>query len=1174
MNDFGTEPDDTRGLNGTPRRALDEAWPTFLEALPEAALVIDPVPAHVVHANGAAEALLGYGIGELRGIAPARLRAEGPSLCQNLVGRTIETGSGQLEHLLLRRADGETVTCSAKATRVGAGPSPVVLARLTILDEGGVGREAGEGEYRTLFEGSSDGIFITSRDGRLLEGNPAGLALLGLTRDDLDRGVDASTLYADADGRRRFQKAIESTQNGRVQEFEMRLRGAGGAILTVRLSATVRHGPSGEVIGYQGIMRDITARTQAERALRSIFASTVSRGGAGLFRPIVKHLAQALGVRWALVARLVPEERAQVMALWSDDGFGENFEYSLADTPCEQVAGEHSCCHWSNVRDAFPNDKLLAEMGVESYIGAPLLDATGTAIGLIIAMHDDTLEAPHIARDTLAVFGASAASELNRLQGEATLHRRDAEHSLYFESVSDIIFVIEPDGVLRSISPSVRQILGYDPDELVGRHFLAAGVLAPASVEPASDFFRAILDTGTASGLHVYEFRTKDGSTVVGEVHSSLIVRDGELDAIVSVARDITARVQTEETLRQAEQWNRYTYEQAAVGIVNTDPASGRILRANARACEILGRPEGELQNLTWMDVMHTEDAAESREKLAQLLADPRAAFSAEKRYVRPDGRSAWCRITASVVCDGQGAAKMLVAVIEDIEDQRRDKTKLTRLATAMDQAGEEVVITDTEGVIEYVNPAFERGTGFDSTQVLGETSRTVRWGPDDPEARQQMLQTLEAGATWTGQVQVRSRAGSMLDRDMTVSLIRSGKGEALGYVSIRRDLTKRLELESQLRQAQKLEAIGTLAGGIAHDFNNVLAPIIGYTEMTLEDLEVGSRLHRYQTSVAKAARRASDLVRKILTFSRRGEQERRSVNLGALATETIELLRATLPSTIEIRCDLDAERSCVHADPTQMQQVLMNLATNAGYAMQHSGGLLELRVEPTDVDAAFHELHPALHEGPHVRLTVHDTGAGMDMHTLARAFEPFFTTKPTEEGTGLGLSVVHGIVSSHGGLVTAESTKGTGTTFVVYLPRVLGACIDASEEEGPLRGGTERILLVDDEESIAQMATHALRRMGYRTQAVTQPHVAIETFRDAPDAFDLVITDLTMPRVTGIEVAEAVAALRPGTPVLIMTGYAETKEIGEHPAVAGVIPKPSSPRKLARAVRNALDAR
>jgi len=381
---------------------------------------------------------------------------------------------------------------------------------------------------------------------------------------------------------------------------------------------------------------------------------------------------------------------------------------------------------------------------------------------------------------------------------------------------------------------------------------------------------------------------------------------------------------------------------------------------------------------------------------------------------------------------------------------------------------------------------------------------------------------------------------------------------------------------ERQMQQVLKLQAIGTLAGGIAHDFNNILFPIIGYTELTMDDIPEGNPVRRNLGEILKAANRAKELVQQILTFSRQNDRERKPIRVQVIIREALRLLRASIPKTIDIAADLDDDCKTIMGDPTQIHQVLMNLCTNAYQAMQTTGGTLEVRLTETIIGYEETVKHLGIKMGPHLHLTVRDEGVGMEPSVLGRIFEPYYTTKEPGKGTGLGLSVIHGIVKNHGGFVTVESTPGKGSTFHVYLPTLEDIETEIEEEACPEQtSGSERILLVDDELQIVDMEKQILERLGYCVTARSSSLDALDTFTHQPDQFDLVITDMTMPQMAGDRLARRLWDIRPGLPVILCTGYNEM--ISEDQATAmGIrkfLLKPVDKDELAVAVRAALNS-
>lgn len=383
--------------------------------------------------------------------------------------------------------------------------------------------------------------------------------------------------------------------------------------------------------------------------------------------------------------------------------------------------------------------------------------------------------------------------------------------------------------------------------------------------------------------------------------------------------------------------------------------------------------------------------------------------------------------------------------------------------------------------------------------------------------------------------------------------------------------------LEAQFLEVQKMATIGALAGGIAHDFNNILTAIMGYTELVLLDTPQESAAWRNLEQALAASQRARELVQHILTFYRHDTPERQPIALHTLVKEVLILLRASLPATIAIRQSIDERAGRVHADATQIHQVLMNLCTNAEYAMREQGGMLEVKVEVVEVDRAFADAHTALQPGAYVRLSVRDTGSGIAPESLQHIFDPFFTTKKVAEGTGMGLAVVRRIVAEHGGAVVVTSVLGGGTTFEVYLPCVDEVVSDISlPPEVRFSGGQESILFVEDEPALARLGQEMLTRLGYEVVACTSSLEALDIFRTTPQCFDLVITDLTMPQMTGEALSCELRHIRPDIPIILCTGfsYTMTADIASALGIDAFLMKPLTTRDLAAAIRRVLASR
>ena len=404
---------------------------------------------------------------------------------------------------------------------------------------------------------------------------------------------------------------------------------------------------------------------------------------------------------------------------------------------------------------------------------------------------------------------------------------------------------------------------------------------------------------------------------------------------------------------------------------------------------------------------------------------------------------------------------------------------------------------------------------------------------------------------------------------------IRSGEDRIIGVQAIVEDISEQRNLEAQLFQAQKLESIGTLAGGIAHDFNNMLSPIIGHTEMALMELPSDDPLRFNLEEVFQAANRAKDLVAQILTFSRQREHKHSHIRISPLVKEALQLLRSTIPTTIDIKQNIEIGSDIVYADGTQIHQILMNLCTNAAHAMRNKSGIIEVSLVDVYLDSGKVRQYSNLSPGNYLRLTVKDTGHGIAPEIMNRIFEPYFTTKRHGEGTGMGLAVVHGIIKGHGGEITVDSKPGAGTAFHVLLPRIDKAVRSEKEPKAKLPTGTENLFFVDDEKAAVNTIGMMMERLGYRVEARTSSVEALEAFRNKPEAFDLVITDMTMPNMNGVDLAKEIMKIRPDIPIILCTGYSEIidEETAKEMGIKEFIMKPILMKDLAAIIRKVLDS-
>ncbi|MBE0504366.1 MAG: GAF domain-containing protein [Desulfuromonadales bacterium] len=511
--------------------------------------------------------------------------------------------------------------------------------------------------------------------------------------------------------------------------------------------------------------------------------------------------------------------------------------------------------------------------------------------------------------------------------------------------------------------------------------------------------------------------------------------------------------------------------------------------------------------------------------------------------------------------------------------EQKVVKEENRLLAAVIEQASDGVLIFDAAGTTLYINPAFEAICGTIVSEAIGVSVYTLDSCKMNGNFKRALEETIRRGVGRSGRFVNQRADGGRYEVDVHIAPVQRLSDAEIRYVAIMREVTHEVQLEKQLRSAQKMEAIATLSGGIAHDFNNILAAIITNTEMTLDDVGEDNPLREHLQIVLKAGLRGKDLVKQILTISHQADQERQPVQVEKVVSECLLLLRASLPTTIEIRKVIADNLGPVPADPSQLHQVILNLCTNAADAMQDQEGILEVRLADIQISPREARINPLLHPGSYLKMSIKDTGCGMEKGVMERIFDPFYTTKGRGKGTGLGLSVVHGIVKSHGGSLTVESEVGKGSVFEVFLPRIV--CVEPSlplPVDLPARGGKERILLVDDEEDLVFAGKKMLERLGYDVVAGTDSTEMLKLFRAAPKSFDLVITDQTMPHLTGEMLAREMLALRADLPIILcsgMGGSGPSRVSLERARAVGIrelVSKPFEREEMTRVIRRLLD--
>ena len=611
---------------------------------------------------------------------------------------------------------------------------------------------------------------------------------------------------------------------------------------------------------------------------------------------------------------------------------------------------------------------------------------------------------------------------------------------------------------------------------------------------------------------------------------------------------------------------------------------NGRVVYANKKCEEIMGYTRKELYSSDFD--FRILIAPESQELVwtnfrRHMKGEELEPY--EYALISKDGKKIEAIITSKLITyEGESAILGIVTDItarKEAEEALRKSEAIFRLTFQNAPIG--MALCKMDGSFVQANPAYCNMMGYSESELRKLKFQSVTH-PDDLVTQMPYYEKCLQGKIESYQIEKRyiTKDKETIWVNMTAAVTQDENGNPLYALIMAKDISEvkraeenRYQLEIQLRQAQKMEAIGTLAGGIAHDFNNILGIIIGFTEIAYKDSEEGSILHHNMQRILDAGHRAKDLVKQILAFSHKSDQDNRIILLAPIVKESLKLLRASLPATIGIRQKIEPNLDAISADPIQIHQVLMNLCTNSAHAMEKTGGVLEVQLKNTNLIEADAAQLPDLAPGFYVKLIVRDTGSGMDSATLERIFEPYFTTKQKGEGTGLGLAVVHGIVRRQGGSINVSSAKGKGTTFEIFWPAAVSEVRAEPVQMDSPPTGNENILFVDDEKSLIELGDKMLSSLGYHVVTKTDPLEAIEIFKTNPDQFDLIITDMAMPNMSGTRVAKELMKIRADIPIVLCTGFSKLvdAETAKSFGIKGFLMKPITLHRLAETVREVL---
>jgi PAS domain S-box-containing protein len=733
------------------------------------------------------------------------------------------------------------------------------------------------------------------------------------------------------------------------------------------------------------------------------------------------------------------------------------------------------------------------------------------------------------------------------------------------------------DGVYFAVNEGFTRITGYTHGDVIGKSSASGGLSIWVSDADRQRLVDGLERHGQVVGLEA-QFRCKDGSIITGLMSARTLTIDGET-CILSITRDITDRKNAERALYASHAALKSLVDSQPVAIIALDrddlvrtwnPAAEKMFGWSAK--EVLGKP---------YPLVPSKKVEEFHDVVEKTLGGGRFTDLETVRQ-RKDGTLVDVRLSTAVIPDAEGGSPLKLAMFTDITGWKKDQTQLRQLSRAVEQSASSIVITDLEGKIEYVNPKFTQLTGYSLEEAIGENPRILKSGVTPPEEYRHLWEIIKSGGEWKGEFHNKKKNGELYWESALISPIKDPNGVVTHYLAVKEDITERKQMELHIREMEKMESLGTLAGGIAHDFNNILGIILGHVSLLEIRRNENSAFEQSVRAINSAIQRGAGLVRQILTFARKTEVHPESVDVNKAVLDLSRMIQETFPRTIDIVLDLAKVIPIISIDNTQLHQALLNLCINARDAMMEqragrpAGGKLTIRTLLVD-GAALSFLEGADPSVHYVEISVADQGMGMTDATVQRIFEPFFTTKEFGRGTGLGLSLVYGVVKANGGFVDVDSRLGGGSVFRLFFPvseRIAPGDEGRPEGEVPAQGKGEGVLIVEDEPPLLELLESAFLDKGYRVFLASDGMEGITEYRDHMNEIAVVVTDFGLPKADGAALLRSLQSLNPSVKVVVASGFFEPQvrsELTER-GVRALVSKPYGLSEVLAVVRKVID--
>lgn len=980
--------------------------------------------------------------------------------------------------------------------------------------------------YRDLIEAIPIGYYRTAPDGSFIQANPAFARILGYNREELLLPDVYEKLFLDTGDR----GAREMGRGFPSEPQVYCLRKKDGTEIRLEGFARSVRDRKGEIIYNEGICREITETKREHEAIER-------------YEVLAKSTPDVILLVRRTDGRILDANKA------AENAYGYARSQLLEKTIFDLNAAQVPEAVWNQMDkanlDGVPFETLHSR-------------SDGARFSVEVRSHD-------LIMGSERVSVCIVRDLLERKQAEEAFHQSQARLKAAFENLPFDFWVCDASGRYVIQNPACVERWG----NVIG--------LRPEDVNVPEE---------TLSVWKANNSRAMSGQVVVGEVeyhHNGerlnffnilTPIREGDrIEGYSGINVDITDRKAAEKELLESEERYRLLVEQSPVAIVVH--SNWKLVYINGATLKLSAADSADqLLGKSILEFIHPDYQGAALDHVVVTLAGEKRMQPAELKFLRVDGSTALVEVTsAPIVYLGKPAIQ---SVIHDISERKRIEDRLRLQSAALNTAANAIVITDREGKIEWVNPSFERLTGYHASEAIGtDISYIVKSGKQDKMFYKEMWDTILSGRVWHGQLINRRRDGALYSEEMTITPVSNDEGTITHFVAIKEDITQRKSLEEELAQAQKLDAIGKLAGGVAHDYNNILGVVLGYGELIKNKLHDDEPIRHHLDGIIAAARRGSDLTKQLLSFARGEAVSPKVVNLNSAIESIKKMLQRIIGENLELVFRPEMGIWNVKIDPTQLDQILVNLATNARDAVDDIG---TITIETSNVLAneAFVRDHADAATGEYVKIVFSDTGKGMDEKVVSEIFEPFFTTKPKGRGTGLGLAMVYEIVRQNKGIIEVHSEPGAGTTFNIYFPRSYGQAEKIEEQPSSvgIRLGTATVLIVEDQSDLLELAKRGLEQYGYKVLTALSPAEALLLCKGYPEGIHLLLADIVMPTMNGREFSRKIRNMKPGIRTLFMSGY--TENVLANPGVPGngtaFIQKPFTPQSLARKVQEVLE--